>query len=396
MTEYEHEVYWIWLQSVLGCGSHRTNMLLRRYSGAREIYELDEAERRESRNFTPDEIEKLRAAPIGKAQAVYERCRALGCRVVTPEDELYPERLRDIYAMPIVLYIKGDIAGLSKQFAISMVGTRNCTGYGLSAARMLAGQLARFGVVVVSGMALGIDTACHQSAMDHKGKTVAILGSGVDVPYPRDNEKMMARLCREHAVLTEYPPGTAPVGAHFPVRNRLIAGLSLGTVVVEGDERSGAMITASHALDQGKDVFAVPGRIDDRQSAGPLKLIKQGAKPVTCVGDILCEYEHLYPEQLRRLYQIEMEKYEDKQSKGKVQVEENPEPVRPRPEPPGELDETQHMVYERLGSAAQSVQELSAATGLSVPKLLPILTEMELMGAIENRSMNRYALPEGK
>ncbi|MCF8010771.1 MAG: DNA-processing protein DprA [Clostridiales bacterium] len=201
-------------------------------------------------------------------------------------DKNYPETLKDIYDPPPGIFVKGELQEFN---AVSLVGSRKPTPNGIKIAEKLGCDLARAGVAVVSGMARGIDAAAHKGALDAGGYTIAVLGCGVDVLYPPENDKLSKQIASTGALLSEFPPGTAPEAWHFPVRNRVISGLSKAVVVVEAAERSGALITADSALDQGRDVAAVPGNILNRMSKGPNGLIKQGAKLVESAADILNE-----------------------------------------------------------------------------------------------------------
>lgn len=199
----------------------------------------------------------------------------------------YPEQLKNIFDPPPALYMRGD-ARLLTGVSVALVGSRKATGYGLNVAEKLARELAEAEIKVISGMARGVDTAAHRGAISASGVTIAVLGCGIDVVYPRENEKLMYGIIDNGgAVVSEFPPGSPPEAWHFPVRNRVISGLSKAVVVVEAAERSGALITAHVALDQGREVMAVPGNITNKLSQGPNNLIKQGAVPVTSTSDIL-------------------------------------------------------------------------------------------------------------
>lgn len=206
-------------------------------------------------------------------------------KALTFEDKSYPQALLNIYDPPSILYVKGD-ENLLNQKCIAIVGTRKASHYGKVMARKLAYELAAAGITIVSGLALGIDTAAHEGALEAKGKTVAVLGCGVDVIYPPSNKNLYSRI---PTIISEFEPGTEVEGWRFPQRNRIISGLSLGTIVIEGHYKSGAMITAKQALDQGREVFALPGQVDNDQAKGPHWLIKQGAKLVESVEDVLEE-----------------------------------------------------------------------------------------------------------
>jgi DNA processing protein len=214
------------------------------------------------------------------------RIRALGAAVVTLASADYPDRLRQVVQAPYVLYVLGDVSLLQSR-AVSVVGTRRPTDYGLRATRAIAGDLAAAGVTVVSGLALGIDGAAHRAALDAHGATVAVLGCGPDIVYPPMHGRLFADVVRHGAVVSEYPPGTPPDAGNFPARNRIVSGLSLATVVVEAGEQSGALITARIALDHGRDVFAVPGSIFSAASAGTNGLIAVGAGLIASADDVL-------------------------------------------------------------------------------------------------------------
>lgn len=217
-----------------------------------------------------------------------ERIRACGAEFLTLLDEDYPEPLRNIPDPPLALYLRGELLPEDRH-ALGMVGTRKATTYGRDVAGQLAQDLARQGITVISGLAYGIDAAAHRGALEAGGRTLAVLGSGVDVIYPANHRRLAQDICRHGALISEYPPGTLPEGRHFPRRNRLISGLSLGILVIQAPLTSGAIITANIAGEQGKEVFAVPGNILDPASAGCHRLIQDGAKLVTGVADILDE-----------------------------------------------------------------------------------------------------------
>ncbi|MCS6881081.1 MAG: DNA-processing protein DprA [Oscillochloridaceae bacterium] len=215
-----------------------------------------------------------------------ERAARLGVTLLCIEDAAYPRLLREIPGAPPLLYIRGTLTP-ADEWAIAVVGTRSPTPYGREAARHLAGDLARAGVTIVSGLALGVDAIAHAAALDAGGRTVAVLACGVDRPYPERHRDLAERIIAQGALVSDYPLGTAPAAANFPPRNRIISGLSRGTLVVEAGERSGALITVEFALEQGRDVLAVPGSIFSRQSAGCLQLIRDGAALVASADDAL-------------------------------------------------------------------------------------------------------------
>src|SRR5882724_2895782 len=223
-----------------------------------------------------------------------KRVEDFHCHVVTQEDEEYPELLRQIYDPPIVLYVKGTLTKNDKN-GVAMVGSRQTTHYGIEVARKLSYQLAYIGVTVVSGGARGIDTAAHQGALSGKGRTICVLGTGISIVFPPENGELFERIAANGAVISQFPFNRKADKQSFAIRNRIVAGMTLGTVVVEANLTSGALITANFATEYGRQIFAVPGRIDSPRSKGCHELIKKGAKLCEGVEDILSEFEYLFP-----------------------------------------------------------------------------------------------------
>ena len=223
-----------------------------------------------------------------------KRIADYGCHVLISSDENYPELLRQIYDPPICLYVKGELTAKDKN-AVAIVGSRQTTHYGIETARKLAYQLAYVGVTVVSGGARGIDTAAHQGVLAAKGRTVCVLGTGINLVFPTENKDLFERIAENGAVITQFPFNRPADKQSFPIRNRIVAGMTLGTVVVEANLSSGALITANMAVEAGRQIFAVPGRIDSPRSKGCHDLIKKGAKLCESCEDILSEFEYLFP-----------------------------------------------------------------------------------------------------
>ncbi|MBQ8449129.1 MAG: DNA-processing protein DprA [Clostridia bacterium] len=287
-------VYYIWLSLRCGAGSEAPSFLLSHFSTPKDIYEADEDALARALPGRAGLVASLCDKDIETAQRVYDYCLRANVGIITLESPLYPERLRSIHAKPIVLYFKGTFPDVDKNVLISCVGTRKCSEKGARLAYTLGADLAAAGAIVVSGMALGIDTMCARGALSAGGRTIAVLGCGIDRVYPQENKELMRDIMEHGAVITEYAPGMVPNGKHFPVRNRIISGLSLGTVVVEAGRGSGALITAEHAGKQGRDVFAVPGDVDNKFYMGTNDLISEGAKMVRSAADILSEYESVW------------------------------------------------------------------------------------------------------
>jgi len=235
-------------------------------------------------------------APLNEAEALMQEAARSDVKLMSLEDDVYPELLKHIYAPPPVLYVKGQ--DLVKDKTVAIVGTRRASRYGKETARKLAFELASLGFTIVSGMASGIDTAAHWGALEAGGRTVAVFGCGVDVIFPAENRGLSQEIAKNGALVSEFPLGAGTEKGNFPRRNRIISGLSMGVIVVEGHYDSGAMITAKAALDQGREVFAVPGNVELDQTKGPHWLIKQGAKLVETVEDVLEEFNMVMPEKV--------------------------------------------------------------------------------------------------
>lgn len=290
--------YWIWLANACGAGSAIPDSLFERYGeDAEAIYALSEEE---ITALVPKE--DIRAAlckkDLEEANEIELYCRRQNIGILALNDPLYPMRLRTIRCKPVLLYYRGALPKIDDQVCIATVGTRRMTEYGKRSGYMISYDLAKGGAIVVSGMASGIDGICHRGCLDGGGHTIAVLGCGIDRAYPAEHRELMQEIILHGTVLTEYKPFTPPVGSNFPIRNRIISGLCQGTLIVEADLRSGAMITAKDALVQGRDVFALPGKVGEQNSFGTNQLIQDGAKMVTNAVDILEEYEYLYPHRI--------------------------------------------------------------------------------------------------
>ncbi len=299
-------------------------------------------------------------------QAELRRIREYGCTVLIPEDEDYPPLLRELYDPPIVLYVKGKLEPRDRN-AIAIVGSRRATHYGLEVARKLAYQLAYAGVTVVSGGARGIDSAAHQGALTAKGRTLAVLGSGLNVVFPPENAELFERIAANGALLTQFPFNRHPDRQTFPIRNRIISGLSLGTVVVEAPMNSGALITANMATEQGRLVFAVPGRIDSPTSKGCHDLIKKGAKLCESVEDILSEFEYLFPP-----------------ARSTASAISNPQLLTLQ------LNENEQRVYEALGTEERHIDDIIRSTGLPPAIVNATLFQLELKHLVHQLPGKRF------
>lgn len=295
----DNKIYWIWLAESLGQGSRLASKIVNLCGNAREVYEASSDELAEIEGFSENERVLLRKLLQNKdldaAKKIMDDCQNLKIKVITPEDSDYPKGLSALTDMPLVLYCKGKIPDKRERLFISIVGTRKMSDYGRKIAYSLGYGIALGGAVIVSGMALGSDSMAMAGAMDVGAPTIAVLGCGVDVIYPREHRDMYYKTIANGAVISEYPPGSPPSGPHFPVRNRIISGLSEGTVVVEGNSTSGSLITARLAVEQGKKVFAVPGKVGEPGSEGTFHLLYENALPCASAEDVLAEFRFLYP-----------------------------------------------------------------------------------------------------
>jgi DNA processing protein len=283
------------LNLIEGVGPVRVRQLLEHFGEAPSILGASKSQLMQVRGIGDDTAEAIAnwEKSVDLAGEL-KRITDFGCHVLTQTDQAYPASLREIYDPPIALYVKGELSAKDKN-AVAMVGSRQTTHYGIETARKLAYQLAYLGVTVVSGGARGIDTAAHQGALSAKGRTVCVLGTGINIVFPPENQELFERIAASGAVITQFPFNRKGDKQSFAIRNRIVAGMTLGSVVVEADLHSGALITANFATEYGRQVFAVPGRIDSPRSKGCHDLIKKGAKLCEGAEDILSEFEYLFP-----------------------------------------------------------------------------------------------------
>ena len=293
-------LHWIWLATRPSLNDRDKLALLQHFRDPEDLFYAGEDAFSDVDGLTEEGFEALQDKNLKQAYAILNECTALDIRICTYSDAAYPGRLKNIADPPLVLYCKGRLPELDSTPVIAAVGTRKCTPYGVNTARRLGGQIAKCGGIVVSGMAAGIDAAALTGALGAGGTVVGVLGCGVDVVYPRSNRSLFADTERFGCLLSEFPPGTPPMKWNFPKRNRVISGLSNGVLVVEAPQRSGALITARQAAEQGRDVFVVPGNVDMESCVGSNALLRDGAVAVSKGWDIISEYASLYPEKIRR------------------------------------------------------------------------------------------------
>ena len=300
--------------------------------------------------------------------------------IVTSQDHLYPSQLLSTYDYPAFLYVKGHLK--EDDVNVAVVGSRTASTYGKFTTERLCRELVLRGITVISGLARGIDSAAHRGALSGKGRTIAVLGCGLDVVYPPENEKLFTEISLQGALISEFPFGTPPNAPNFPARNRIISGISLGVVVVEASEKSGSLITARIALEQGREVFAVPGSIDSSGSRGTNKLIKQGAKLIENVEDIL---EEILPQVTRAPKLVKPDQRQKQPDDQQKILTSSPDLV---------LKETENTVWQVLSQKPVHIDQIITSTGLTAHEVLVILLNLELQGLIEQKPGKTYMRKE--
>lgn len=290
--------FWVWLTEQNRLGGPARQALLEHFGSPEEVYYAEPGDLLQVEGITADQAQALENKSLDRAQSILEECARKDIFLLTAQDALYPQRLKNIYDPPLLLYGRGSMPLFDEEAAVAVVGTRSCSPYGIRTAERFGFEMSKQGGLVVSGLARGIDAASQLGALRAGGLTAAVLGCGVDVVYPPENDRLYEDVAASGVLLSEYPPGAEPFGWHFPARNRILSGLCLATLVVEVPEKSGALITAATALEQGRDVFAIPGPLDAEGSVGCNRLIRDGAGLATESWDILREYQSRYPHKL--------------------------------------------------------------------------------------------------
>ncbi len=355
------------LAGVPGIGAQRMRALLKKYTSAQVVFSSP-AEDLMNSGVIRGELARtiLQSSVTEEHQEKARRIKAKEITVLHFLNYNYPGRLKEIPDPPVLLYLAGDITGDDEQ-AIAIVGTRASSGYGHRVTRELTGELVRNGFTIVSGLARGIDTQAHQSALKAGGRTIAVLGSGIDKIYPQENTGLAREIAQRGGVCTEYYLGTPPDAGNFPERNRIISGLSLGTLVIEAGHKSGALLTAFTALEQNREVFAVPGPVDSRRSIGANRLIKHGAKLVQTVDDVLDELS------------------------GQLQFMHH----QTRPEKDPDLTAEEREIYELLSEEPIHVDDLAGRIGEPIPDILSRLLNMELRSIVTQLPGKQFVRNKG-
>ena len=380
--------YWVWLSELKGLRNQTRLALLRRFGDPESIFYADADELLLTDGVERSQLKLLENHDLAPADRILADCQRLDIQLLTLSDAAYPGRLKNIYDPPALLYCKGRLPLLDDLLCVAVVGTRDCTPYGVACAEKLGFGLASGGAAVVSGLAKGIDAAAIRGALRAGGVTVGVVGNGLDVYYPYESRYLYEDVASAGVLLSEYPPGTEPASGHFPVRNRIISGLSLAALVVEAPEKSGALITAATALEQGRDVFAVPGPIDAPASVGCNCLIRDGAGLVSDASDILREYEGRFVLNLK-------ESREQPETLGyQARMAPEPKPVAPTlslRHSDAELTDDQIAVLKALSDTEpMQVDDLTELVEIPTRRVLSALTVLEIDQYVAQHPGKRY------
>ena len=372
--------YWIWLANRTGLSESEKIQLLTYFGTPEDCFYADAAACESLENLRESAREAILDKDLTEAQQILRACKTMRIQVLTYLDRGYPNSLRNIPDPPTVLYYKGTLPDFDREPMIGVVGTRKASSYGLKTARILGKEITQHGGIVVSGMAEGIDAMAAWGAMDAEGPTVGVLGAGIDRIYPRCNRELFRKVAEAGCLLSEYPPGTPPNRWQFPRRNRIISGLSCGVLVVEAPEKSGSLITARQALDQGRDVYTVPGNIGVDSCKGSNALLRDGASAVMCGWDILQEYQNRFPGKIRAGIPQVPEKYE------KIPVDNCAVPLYSD----GDTDVTpsddlEQQLLALLGPEEQQLDAVIEKLGLPSAQVLSALTLLEVQGLVFTR-----------
>lgn len=406
-------VHWIWLAHRPGVSDRMKAVLLEHFCDPEDLYYADDDALNHIPELNEQARESLRDRNLTSSEEILEDCQKKHIRILTYQDAAYPARLKNIPDPPAVLYYKGQLPEFDALPVIGVVGTRKASAYGMMVAKRMGYQIGKCGGAVVSGMAYGIDGMAMSGALTAGAKTIGVLGCGADIVYPQSNRSLFRDVEAYGCILSEFVPGQPPSKWTFPKRNRIISGLSCGVLVVEAPERSGALITARLACEQGRDVFAVPGNIDLTTCVGSNALLRDGAIMVTSGWDVLSEYQALFPDKIRREdAPAHLSAYPDEVRKAAAEAEKPLPKVAQKPEIPegashlkknlekkfidkepsaaysdvnvdlSKLSEEERRIVSALQSGQRLVDDVIAETGLTTGKLLSILTMLELKGIV--------------
>ncbi|MBR5708373.1 MAG: DNA-processing protein DprA [Oscillospiraceae bacterium] len=392
----DEKLHWLWLSSLKGVGSVTMLKYLRAFNTVTELYDAGRRELEEVEGATKAEIKALSDKSLKRAEEIAEECRMREVRILPVDDPDYPTWLRTIYDPPCVLYVRGELPDLDRRIGLAVVGTRRASKYGLDCASRFGAELADAGAVVISGLAEGIDSAAISAAIKAKGTVVGVLGTGVDRAFPTWNAPLHREAAQHGALVSEYPPGTPSTRGSFPARNRIIAGLSRAVLVIEAPMKSGSLITAARALEEGRDVFAVPGRIDDPNFRGSNALLRDGAVIALEPDDVIESVNASLPAELALTSRggpasgsAEGPESRQKASKKEVDKQNGIEYIDLK-EKLGAFSDAESRVLTALNSGRKSAAELSAELEMQMQDVLAALTMLEIGGYVLSGDDSRY------
>lgn len=389
--------YWVWLAELPGLKGPERLALLRHFGSPEDIFFADREELLLAEDVSPAQAELALNRDLSAADRILADCQRLGQRIMTIQDAEYPQRLRNIFDPPLALYVRGRVPAIDEEAAVAVVGTRSCTPYGVASAERLSQELAASGAVVVTGLARGVDSAAARGALRAGGTVVGVTGSGLDVVYPPENRDLYEDVAAAGVLLSEYPPGSEPEKHHFPARNRIMSGLSVAALVVEAPERSGALITARLTLEQGREIYAVPGPIGAPASVGCNRLIRDGAGLAAEGWDILRDFQERFPEKLHPAGDLPSwtPLPTRRRAEPRRRPEKAPEPEEPKPSlrtvSTESLTDDQIALLRALEPEAPiQVDDLIQATGVPARRVSSALTMLEIDGCVQQHSGKRY------
>lgn len=408
---------WIWFQLVFGAANPKAWGVLNQFDTLEEAYATVKSGK--FRNISGVEAKRAVSVKIEEAEKVISDCDEKGYRIICYDDNDYPSILKTIYNAPLVLYCMGNPGVLNDEVGITVVGTRNPSPYGVKVAERICKELSKVGFVLISGFALGIDSMAHKSALLNRGRTVAVLGCGLDVDYPKQNAKTKKIIAMNGAVISEYIPGTRPDRVNFPKRNRILSGLGIGTLVVEAAMGSGSLITAECAIEQGRDVFCVPpADVFDNRYAGVIKYLREGAIPAFSHLDIIYEYytgfshkistanlapdyyhenvtdsvifQSVLPQEHKKNKKTDVKKSEDVRHDASEDRKE--ETTEEKEYDFSGLEEGHKLIVKAMEQGFTYADELSSETGISISTLFSMLTDLEISGIVRALPGKAYKL----
>ena len=399
--------HWIWLTQRKGLAGQNAVRVLERFGTPEQAHAADEEAYAQVGGLSQATIRSLMDKSQSQADEVLGDCDRLGIHLLTLQDATYPERLKAIHQPPMVLYWKGKQIAFDEEVAIAMVGTRAATPYGVQVASKLAAELTQNGALIVSGIAQGIDAASIRGALKMGGPVVSVLGGGIDVVYPKYHKDLYEDVAAVGVLISEYPPGTETKGSNFPIRNRIISGLSVGVIAVESGRYGGTLLTVNHASEQGREVFAVPGPVGAPESEGTNRLIQEGAKLILNADDVLCEFVDQFPGKLKLGWDaFPSREAEAQRLEGAAVVPERREPVQEKEKPAQEkkdglpvlrwvdckdkLTDDQRALLLALDGGAMVADDLVERTQIPARRVMSAMTLLQIQGYVAEESGKRF------